>query len=206
MRSILRTAAATLAAAVVLPVLPAVVAAPVVAAAHAAPKASSAPTLDWLRRDAKAKATVAHLARRQATAALRAYRSAAPGDREALRAAAVWAARNAKAKATIAHLAQRKVQAATPAVRKRASRGGDRTPLGVWDRLAQCESGGNWSINTGNGYYGGLQFSLGSWRAVGGGGYPHNASLDEQILRGEPRKEPQGWGAWSACSRTLGLR
>ena len=46
----------------------------------------------------------------------------------------------------------------------------------VWDRLAQCESGGNWSINTGNGYYGGLQFSLSTWRAYGGSGYPHQNS------------------------------
>ena len=75
-----------------------------------------------------------------------------------------------------------------------------------WDAIAQCESGGNWSINTGNGYYGGLQFSLGSWRAVGGSGYPHNASRDEQIARGERLKDRQGWGAWPACSRKLGLR
>ena len=42
----------------------------------------------------------------------------------------------------------------------------------VWDRLAQCESGGNWAINTGNGYYGGLQFNLGTWQAYGGSGLP----------------------------------
>ena len=79
-------------------------------------------------------------------------------------------------------------------------------PWGVWDRLAQCESGGNWSINTGNGYYGGLQFSLQSWRAVGGSGYPHNHSREEQIRRGEKLQAIQGWGAWPACSRKLGLR
>ena len=77
---------------------------------------------------------------------------------------------------------------------------------GVWDRLAQCESGGNWSINTGNGYYGGLQFSLSSWRAVGGSGYPHQASKSEQITRAEMLKARQGWGAWPACSSKLGLR
>lgn len=77
---------------------------------------------------------------------------------------------------------------------------------GVWDRLAQCESGGNWAINTGNGYYGGLQFSLGSWRAVGGSGYPHQASKSEQIARGEALKARQGWGAWPSCSAKLGLR
>ena len=76
----------------------------------------------------------------------------------------------------------------------------------VWDRLAQCESGGNWSINTGNGYYGGLQFSASSWRAVGGTGLPHQASRATQIQMGERLKAKQGWGAWPSCSRKLGLR
>ena len=76
----------------------------------------------------------------------------------------------------------------------------------VWDRLAQCESGGNWSINTGNGYYGGLQFSLSSWRAVGGSGYPHQASREEQIARAERLLDLQGWGAWPACTSKLGYR
>lgn len=76
----------------------------------------------------------------------------------------------------------------------------------VWDQLAQCESGGNWSINTGNGYYGGIQFSLSSWQAVGGSGLPSNASREEQIMRGEALRAIQGWGAWPACSAKLGLR
>lgn len=76
----------------------------------------------------------------------------------------------------------------------------------VWDRLAVCESGGNWAINTGNGYYGGLQFSLSSWRAVGGSGYPHQASRDEQIARAEMLLDRQGWGAWPACTTKLGIR
>lgn len=76
----------------------------------------------------------------------------------------------------------------------------------VWDRLAQCESSGNWSINTGNGYYGGLQFSLSSWRAVGGTGYPHQASKSEQIARAEKLQAIQGWGAWPACTAKLGIR
>lgn len=76
----------------------------------------------------------------------------------------------------------------------------------VWDRLAACESGGNWAINTGNGYYGGLQFSLSSWRGVGGSGYPHQASRAEQIARAEQLLARQGWGAWPACSAKLGLR
>jgi LysM repeat protein len=77
---------------------------------------------------------------------------------------------------------------------------------GVWDRLAACESGGRWNVNTGNGYYGGLQFSLSSWRAVGGSGYPHQASKSEQIARAEALKARQGWGAWPACTAKLGLR
>lgn len=75
----------------------------------------------------------------------------------------------------------------------------------VWDNLAACESGGNWSINTGNGYYGGLQFSLSSWQAVGGTGYPNQASREEQILRGQMLQSRGGWGNWPACTAKLGL-
>jgi|HigsolmetaAR201D_1030396.scaffolds.fasta_scaffold25967_1 LysM repeat protein len=76
----------------------------------------------------------------------------------------------------------------------------------VWDRLAQCESGGNWSIDTGNGYRGGLQFSQSTWEAYGGTGNPANASREEQIRVAERVLAGQGWGAWPACSRQLGLR
>lgn len=76
----------------------------------------------------------------------------------------------------------------------------------TWDLIAQCESGGSWTLNTGNGYYGGLQFSLRSWQWVGGSGYPHQASKAEQIARAEKLLSLQGWGAWPACSRKLGLR
>jgi resuscitation-promoting factor RpfB len=90
---------------------------------------------------------------------------------------------------------------------KRKSSSGSSTPSGsVWDKLAQCESGGNWSINTGNGYYGGLQFSLSTWRAHGGSGMPHNASREEQIRIAKKVQASQGWGAWPACSAKLGLR
>lgn len=78
----------------------------------------------------------------------------------------------------------------------------------TWNRLAQCESGGNWKINTGNGYYGGVQFSLGSWRAVGGQRYaprPDLASRAQQVAAAERLLDIQGWGAWPACSRKLGL-
>jgi LysM repeat protein len=77
---------------------------------------------------------------------------------------------------------------------------------GVWDQLAECESGGNWSISTGNGYYGGLQFSQSSWNAAGGSGNPANASREEQIRVAENLQASQGWGAWPSCSSQLGLR
>jgi uncharacterized protein YabE (DUF348 family) len=76
----------------------------------------------------------------------------------------------------------------------------------VWDALANCEAGGNWAINTGNGYYGGLQFNLGTWRANGGTGMPHQASREEQIAVGQRVQTSQGWGAWPGCARKLGLR
>ena len=69
----------------------------------------------------------------------------------------------------------------------------------VWDRVAKCESGGNWKINTGNGYYGGLQFTIGTWRANGGSGSPHNASREEQIRVANNVLKTQGIGAWPAC-------
>jgi hypothetical protein len=75
-----------------------------------------------------------------------------------------------------------------------------------WDALAECESGGNWSINTGNGYYGGIQFSLRSWQGVGGTGYPHEHSRETQIAMGIRLWESSGWGAWPACSSELGYR
>ena len=75
----------------------------------------------------------------------------------------------------------------------------------VWDSLAACESGGNWQINTGNGYYGGLQFSQGAWNSVGGAGTPSDASREEQISRGKLLQQMRGWGAWGACAKKLGL-
>ena len=75
----------------------------------------------------------------------------------------------------------------------------------TWDALAQCESGGNWAINTGNGYYGGLQFNLGTWQANGGSGNPASASRASQIAVAERVLATQGWGAWPACSAKLGL-
>lgn len=79
-------------------------------------------------------------------------------------------------------------------------------PDSAWDKLAQCESGGNWKINTGNGYYGGLQFNPTTWRAFGGKGLPHQASREEQIAVAEKTLAAQGWNAWPSCSRKTGVR
>ena len=81
-------------------------------------------------------------------------------------------------------------------------------PDSDWDRLAQCESGGNWHINTGNGYHGGLQFNPQTWQANGGGQFAataDQASREQQIVVAERVLASQGWGAWPACSASLGL-
>ena len=105
----------------------------------------------------------------------------------------------------------------TTAVPPTTTRGGEiASPIGPWpyyshwpgvDRwyvLAECEAFSQWDIDSGNGYYGGLQFSLGSWQGVGGEGYPHQASPSEQIYRGNLLWERQGWNAWPGCARSLG--
>ena len=79
----------------------------------------------------------------------------------------------------------------------------------TWERLAQCESGGRWHINTGNGYYGGLQFSRATWQAFGGHRFARTADRarkPEQIRIAEKVRRQQGWGAWPACSRHIGVR
>ncbi len=79
------------------------------------------------------------------------------------------------------------------------------TPTSTWDSLAQCESGGNWSTNTGNGYSGGLQFSQSTWAAHGGTGAAASASREQQIAVAQNVQASQGWGAWPACAAKLGL-
>ena len=79
----------------------------------------------------------------------------------------------------------------------------------VWDALAQCESNGNWSINTGNGFSGGLQFHPQTWQAYGGGQYAPTAagaSREQQIAIAQKVQAAQGWGAWPACTAKLGIR
>lgn len=79
----------------------------------------------------------------------------------------------------------------------------------IWDAIAGCEAGGNWSTNTGNGYYGGVQFDQGTWEANGGLRYAPRADLatrEEQIAVAEVTRQRQGWGAWPACSGRAGAR
>jgi len=104
----------------------------------------------------------------------------------------------------------------TPAVGPTIARGTKTAPSapavaggGVWDTLAQCESGGNWSINTGNGYHGGLQFSASTWQAYGGSQYAataDQATREQQIDIATRVQAGQGWGAWPACTARMGLR
>ncbi|MET3803787.1 nucleoid-associated protein YgaU [Nakamurella sp. UYEF19] len=80
-------------------------------------------------------------------------------------------------------------------------------PDSTWDAVAQCESGGNWAINTGNGYYGGLQFTESTWAAFGGNAYApraDQASRAQQIAVAEKTLAGQGWGAWPVCSEKAG--
>ncbi|MEU3317456.1 transglycosylase family protein, partial [Streptomyces sp. NPDC006662] len=89
-----------------------------------------------------------------------------------------------------------------------AAAGADAASIATWDKVAQCESGGNWSINTGNGYYGGLQFSASTWTSFGGGAYASRADLatkQQQILIAEKVLATQGQGAWPSCGPAAGL-
>jgi nucleoid-associated protein YgaU len=77
----------------------------------------------------------------------------------------------------------------------------------TWDKVAQCESGGNWAINTGNGYAGGLQFSPSTWKAFGGTAYAtsaNKATREQQIAVAEKVLAAQGWHAWPSCSKKAG--
>ncbi len=99
--------------------------------------------------------------------------------------------------------------ASGPALAAQASPGAPEGRSAVWDRLAECEAGGDWQANTGNGYYGGLQFDARTWRAYDGehfAGNAHNATREQQISVGEAvRADRGGYGAWPSCSRQLGL-
>jgi hypothetical protein len=103
--------------------------------------------------------------------------------------------------------AERRVQAASAggAVSYRAAAAGE-PPDADFDRLAQCEASGRWKLNTGNGYYGGLQFSAATWRAHGATGVASDHTREEQIDVGRRLWRQSGWRAWPSCSRQTGLR
>ena len=110
-------------------------------------------------------------------------------------------------------ISEKEVTPAKPATIKRGTKAKSSAPLvangSVWDSLAQCEAGGNWAINTGNGFSGGLQFTPSTWLAYGGGQYApqaHLATREQQIAVASKVQAGQGWGAWPACTAKLGLR
>ncbi|MGW5146554.1 transglycosylase family protein [Rhodococcus koreensis] len=108
--------------------------------------------------------------------------------------------------ATVTTPAQPKV------IRVGAKPGTDVPPVengSVWDALAQCEATGNWAINTGNGFFGGVQFDQNTWERQGGLKYAPRADLatrEEQIAIASQTQRAQGWGAWPTCSGRLGVR
>jgi len=105
-----------------------------------------------------------------------------------------------------------KVPAQPQVVRVGAKPGTEVPPVengAIWDALAQCEATGNWAINTGNGYYGGVQFDQNTWERQGGLKYAPRADLatrEEQIAIAAVTQRSQGWGAWPSCTSRLGLR
>lgn len=110
-------------------------------------------------------------------------------------------------------ISEKEVTPAKPATIKRGTKEKSSAPSvangSVWDSLAQCEAGGNWAINTGNGFSGGLQFTPSTWLAYGGGQYApqaHLATREQQIAVASKVQAGQGWGAWPACTAKLGLR
>lgn len=97
---------------------------------------------------------------------------------------------------------------ASPAVAAKSSESPAISNEETWDRLAQCESGGNWAINTGNGFFGGLQFTQQTWEGFGGAEYApraDQATREQQIAVAEKVQASQGWGAWPACTASLGI-
>lgn len=158
----------------------------------------------------KAAASQSVAARAEAAAKAAEARKAAEAKAAAAKAtaakeAAAQKAEAAKKEAAAKAAAEKKAQAASSSSKVTTTA----NVSGAWAALAKCESGGNWSINSGNGYYGGLQFSLSSWRAVGGtqyAAYPHLATPAQQIAAAEKLRASGGWGHWPACSSKLGLR
>ena len=91
------------------------------------------------------------------------------------------------------------VRAPVAQVERVGTKVAETTGNSVWDKIAKCESGGNWHINTGNGYYGGLQFSAATWHSVGGPGLPHQQSRETQIKYAKILQARSGWGQWGCA-------
>ncbi len=103
---------------------------------------------------------------------------------------------------------QVRVLPTTPAPSEATARttDGGAIPESVWAALRKCESGGNYAINSGNGYYGAYQFAAGTWRKLGFSGLPHESPAATQDEAARKLQSQQGWGPWPACTRKLGLR
>jgi len=96
-------------------------------------------------------------------------------------------------------LVSRSLSDPRPQIESRGTKKSEASGNTVWDKIAKCESGGNWHINTGNGYYGGLQFSAATWHSVGGTGLPSDHTREEQIKRAKILQARSGWGQWSCA-------
>jgi hypothetical protein len=118
-------------------------------------------------------------------------------DRQALR------QRAARQRASRSGTRQRVVPAPTPAPVTAAARPSDDL---LWQRLRNCEAGGRYDRNSGNGYYGAYQMSAGTWRSLGYGGLPHQAPPEVQDEAARKLQARSGWGQWPACSRRVGAR
>jgi hypothetical protein len=152
----------------------------------------------------RAFAAEAHLVRSQADSRAVAFRADAPAATPATVVVPTTAAPTTTAPPPPPPTTAPPRPKPAPVAAPSGSGNGDPNDPASWDRLAQCESSGNWAANTGNGYYGGLQFALSSWRAVGGQGYPHEASRETQIEMGKRLYNQGGWSHWPGCTRSFG--
>jgi hypothetical protein len=124
-------------------------------------------------------------------------------------AAAAQARREAVAQARREAAAQRAARASRDAARPRPVTAAAGAPAGaddIWAKLRRCEAGGNYTRNSGNGYYGAYQFSAATWRSLGYPGLPHQAPPEVQDEAARKLQRRSGWGQWPACSRRIGAR
>ncbi|MGH8973163.1 MAG: transglycosylase family protein [Acidimicrobiia bacterium] len=129
-------------------------------------------------------------------------------ERLAARIAAQQAAREAARQARLDQLAQERASRDAAAPRPAPVQAAAPAPAAddVWARLRKCEAGGNYTRNSGNGYYGAYQFSAGTWRSLGYSGLPHQAPPEVQDEAAKRLQARGGWGQWPACSRRIGAR